>query len=97
MQTEMTSFWEWQQHFSNEQSCLQAIVELRWPEGFCCPHCHHKKGWLLQTRHVFECADCHHHTSITANTLFHNTKLLHILTHHEHQLLSIVNAHYYPS
>ncbi len=36
---------------------------------------YHKKGWLLQTRHVFECADCHHPASITANTLFHNTKL----------------------
>jgi len=75
MQAEITSFWEWQQHFSDEEACLQAIVKLRWPEGFCCPRCHHKKGWLLQTRHVFECADCHHHTSITANTLFHNTKL----------------------
>ena len=75
MQTEMTSFWECQQHFSDEEACLQTIVKLRWPEGFCCPYCHHKKGWLLQTRHVFECADYHHHTSITANTLFHNTKL----------------------
>ena len=43
MQTEMTSFWEWQQHFSDEEACLQIIVKLRWPEGFCCPHCHHKK------------------------------------------------------
>ena len=43
MQAEMTSFWEWQQHFSDEEACLQAIVKLRWSEGFCCPHCHHKK------------------------------------------------------
>ena len=75
MQAEITSFWEWQQHFSDEKTCLQAIVKQRWPEGFCCPRCQHGKGWLLQTRHVFECADCHHHTSITAGTLFHNTKL----------------------
>lgn len=75
MQAEITSFWEWQQHFSDEKTCLQAIVKQRWPEGFCCPQCQHDKGWLLQTRHVFECADCHHHTSITAGTLFHNTKL----------------------
>jgi len=75
MQAEMTSFWEWQQHFSDEKTCLQAIIKQRWPEGFCCPRCQHGKGWLLQTRHVFECADCHHHTSITAGTLFHNTKL----------------------
>jgi len=75
MQAKITSFWEWQQHFSDEKSCLQAITKQRWPEGFCCPKCQYNKGWLLQTRHVFECADCHHHTSITAGTLFHNTKL----------------------
>ena len=75
MQTEMTNFWDWQQHFSNEQTCLQAIIKLRWPDGFRCPCCQHEKGWLLQTRHVFECAHCHHQSSITASTLFHNTKL----------------------
>jgi transposase-like protein len=75
MQTEMTSFWDWQQHFSNEQACLQAIIKLRWPDGFRCQCCQHEKGWLLQTRHVFECAHCHHQSSITAGTLFHNTNL----------------------
>ena len=75
MQAEITSFWDWQQHFADEKSCLQAIIKLRWPEGFQCPRCGHQKGWLLQTRHVFECAECHHHTSVTAGTLFHNTKL----------------------
>jgi len=75
MQVEVTSFWDWQQHFPDERTCLQAIIEQRWPEGFRCPCCGHEKGWLLQTRHVIECADCHHHTSITAGTLFHNTKL----------------------
>lgn len=75
MQAEITSFWEWQHHFSDEKTCLQAIIKQRWPKGFCCPRCQHGKGWLLQTRHVFECAECHHHTSITAGTLFHNTKL----------------------
>lgn len=75
MQVEITSFWDWQQHFSDERTCLQAIIKQRWPEGFRCPRCGHEKGWLLQTRHVIECAYCHHHTSITAGTLFHNTKL----------------------
>lgn len=75
MQVEITSFWAWEQHFSDERTCLQAIIKQRWPEGFRCPCCGHEKGWLLQTRHVIECADCHHHTSITAGTLFHNTKL----------------------
>jgi len=75
MQAEITSFWDWQQHFSDERTCLQAIIKQRWPEGFRCPCCGQEKGWLLQTRHVIECAACHHHTSITAGTLFHDTKL----------------------
>ena len=28
MQTEITSFWEWQQHFSDEKKCLQALIKL---------------------------------------------------------------------
>jgi hypothetical protein len=75
MQTEVTSFWEWQQQYVDERRCLQALIKLRWPEGFHCERCGHQKGWLLQTRHVYECAGCHHHASITAGTLFHNTKL----------------------
>lgn len=75
MQAEVTSFWEWQQQFSDEKRCLQALIKLRWPDGFVCGCCGHRKGWLLQTSHVYECAGCHHHTSITASTLFHNTKL----------------------
>jgi Transposase zinc-ribbon domain/ISXO2-like transposase domain len=75
MQAEFTSFWEWQQHFSDEKRCLQALIKLRWPDGFVCGCCGHPKGWLLQTRHVYECARCHQHTSVTADTLFHNTKL----------------------
>lgn len=75
MQAEITSFWDWQQHFADDKSCLKAIIKLRWPDGFHCPCCGHQKGWLLQTRDVFECAACHHQTSIMAGTLFHNTKL----------------------
>lgn len=75
MQTEATSFWEWQQRFNDYHTCLQAVIELRWPEGFRCPKCGHDHGWVLRTRPVIECSSCHHHTSITAGTLFHNTKL----------------------
>jgi len=62
MQAEITSFWDWKEHFSDEASCLQAIIKERGPEGFCCPKCRHDKGWLLESRHVFECSECHHQT-----------------------------------
>jgi hypothetical protein len=29
MQTEVTSFWEWQQRYSDEQRCLLALIKLR--------------------------------------------------------------------
>ncbi len=44
MQVEVTSFWEWQQQFSDEQHCLQTLIKLRWPEGFHCECCGHQKG-----------------------------------------------------
>lgn len=75
MQAEPKNFWEWQQLFAEETNCHQALIKLRWPEGFCCHRCDHRKGWLLHTRAVYECARCHHQTSLTAGTLFHNTKL----------------------
>ena len=28
MQAETTSFWEWQQEFSDEKKCLQALIKL---------------------------------------------------------------------
>jgi hypothetical protein len=36
MQEEVTSFWEWQQHYSDEKRCLQALIKRRWPDGFVC-------------------------------------------------------------
>ena len=75
MQTEAMSFWDWQKQFGDEQSCLQSLIRLRWPEGFQCPRCRHDHGWLLQTRPVIECAACHGQTSILAGTVFHGTKL----------------------
>jgi len=75
MQTQAVSFWDWQQQFSNEKSCLEAIIQIRWPEGFTCPRCRHPKGWMLQTRRVIECSECHCQSTITAGTLFQGTNL----------------------
>ena len=44
MQAEHTSFWDWQQHFSDEKTCLQSIINLKRPEVFSCQHCGHKKA-----------------------------------------------------
>ena len=51
------------------------IAQLRWPQGFQCPHCGHDHGYFITTRTRYECGQCHKQTSLTAGTLFHATKL----------------------
>jgi len=46
---------------------------LRWPEGFVCPRCGHRRAWeLADGRH--ECRECHERTSATAGTIFDKTR-----------------------
>lgn len=69
------SFDEWQQRYQTEKACLKRLAELRWPEGFQCPHCGHDHGYYTASRAHHECAACHRQTSVTAGTVFHATKL----------------------
>lgn len=67
---------EFQNRFSSEELCLDAIFAARWPRGFVCPRCQHNDGVRLQCRpRIVECNSCHRQTSITAATLFHRSHL----------------------
>ena len=50
MKAQITSFWEWQQHYPDNEACLAELATLRWPEGFQCPKCGHDQGGLLPSR-----------------------------------------------
>ena len=71
MKAQITSFWEWQQHYPDNEACLAELATLRWPEGFQCPKCGHDQGGLLPSRKLYECSHCHHQSSVTSGTLFH--------------------------
>lgn len=75
MKARPISFLEWQARFGSEEACLEHLAALRWPEGFCCPKCGHDHGWRLNDYQRYECARCHHQTSVIAGTLFHSTNL----------------------
>lgn len=75
MQAENTGFWDWQQQFDTEASCIKHLMEMRWPTGFVCPHCQHNHGYYSSVRKHFECACCHKQTSVTSGTLFHKSKV----------------------
>lgn len=67
------SILEFQARFADEQSCLDYLVECRWPEGFVCPRCSGRRGWPVSTRGVWECAGCSYQVSVTAGTVLHKT------------------------
>ena len=64
---------EFEGRFATEAACREYLVRLRWPEGFRCPRCGHGKGWPVRER-WFECARCGRQTSVTAGTIFQDTR-----------------------
>ncbi|MCP4717004.1 MAG: IS1595 family transposase [Deltaproteobacteria bacterium] len=67
------TFEEFIDKFQTEEDCIKYIIELRWPKGFVCPKCKSSNAWKT-SRNLMHCANCRHQTSITAGTLFHNTR-----------------------
>jgi transposase-like protein len=75
MKTPAASFFEWQRQFGSEIDCLNHLKHMRWPIGFICPRCSCEHSYQLATRDVYECSQCHKQTSITADTLFHGSRI----------------------
>lgn len=63
------------EHYGTDQQCEQALFRARWPQGFRCPACNYHKHCQLRQRKVFQCIRCKQQISLTAGTLFENTKL----------------------
>ncbi len=66
---------EFERMYRSETACRKALRKARWPNGFRCPKCGHRKGHSLRTRPLIECAACGLQTSVTAGTLFHSANL----------------------
>jgi len=64
-----------QERFGSEDQCRAALVAMRWPSGFVCPHCGCPRHSTHKTRHLFQCSECRRQTSVTAGTIMQDTKL----------------------
>lgn len=64
---------EFEQSFNTEQACREYLYQLRWPEGFRCPRCRYHEAWQIG-RGLNECKQCHFQTSVTAGTIFQDTR-----------------------
>ena len=68
---------EFLQCFGTEAACAEAVRCARWPGGFLCPRCNADAHCIIVSgcRRLYQCHACHRQTSLTAGTLFGNTKL----------------------
>jgi transposase-like protein len=61
--------------FPDEAACLEYLVRLRWPGGFACPVCGGSRFWRMSKGRNLRCADCRVDVSLTAGTIFADTRL----------------------
>lgn len=64
---------ELEARFSSEEACRKYLFRLRWPAGFRCPRCRAEKHWPLRAV-LLECGRCGYQTSVTAGTIFQDTR-----------------------
>lgn len=63
---------EFEARLATEEACRDYLYQMRWPDGFRCPNCGHGQAWPV--RKVFECARCARQTSVTAGTIFQDSR-----------------------
>lgn len=64
---------EFEAQFGTEQACRDYLFRLRWPDGFRCPRCEGAHFWPVRSV-LMQCQVCGHQTSVTAGTIFQDTR-----------------------
>lgn len=67
------TFDEFIKRFLTEEQCREYLYKLRWSDGFVCPKCGHGNAWKTGEL-LYECANCGRQTSVTAGTIFQDTR-----------------------
>lgn len=68
------TFSEFDRFFPDEAACREYLRRLRWPGGFVCPRCGGQAGAWVTARGYLHCRTCGGETSITAGTVFQDTR-----------------------
>lgn len=58
--------------FPDEESCLEYLINIRWPEGYQCIRCT-DKNFLKIGKGLYRCKSCKYEGSVIAGTLFQDT------------------------
>jgi transposase-like protein len=66
------------QHFSDEQTCIDAVARMRWPDGPHCPDCEGKQGekpYYLRLQRRWKCRYCRRQFSVKVGTIFEDSPI----------------------
>lgn len=63
-------------HFSDEQTCIDAVASLRWPDGKpVCPSCEKTDHYWLASQKRWKCKECWKQFSVKVGTIFEDSAL----------------------
>lgn len=62
-------------YFADPDTCLNFIVDLRWPNGVTCPHCQGADPHFISTRKMWRCNACKKQFSVKIGTIFEDSPL----------------------
>ena len=68
------TLFELEERFATQEQCRAYLTSLRWPEGFVCPSCGGREAWPAQRGRLI-CTTCRHQTTVTAGTIFQDSRL----------------------
>lgn len=64
------------QYFSDEQVCIDAVAEMRWPvTGPVCPECHAEKPYYIKTQKRWKCRNCRIQFSVKRGSIFEDSPI----------------------
>lgn len=66
---------DFQKQFSDEKSCVDYLIRMKWPEKVLCAGCGHEKLDFIRSKRAFECRACRKQTYLTAGTIFDKSRL----------------------
>jgi transposase-like protein len=63
------------QHFSDEQTCIDAVAEMRWMNGVTCVFCQEGSPYYLKTQKRWKCRKCRKQFSVKVASIFEDSAI----------------------
>lgn len=63
------------ERFPTQESCIEHLESVRWPEGPTCPYCKSSNATPMPEEGRHHCNNCKTSFSVTVGTIFHHTHL----------------------